>query len=679
MTPSRPFSSRQRLLLLLIVAGGFLLRLQRLGADSLWYDETVSALLASKSLPAMWAHTARDIHPPLYYALLHFWTLAAGHSEYALAFLSLIWGMLLIPFVAQLGRRWYGPRLGILAAFLLAVNPFAIWYSQEVRMYTLGALELAALLWVMWQIAYGDPQQQRRHLILYTLLAALALWTLYYTAFALVALNLVLLLWLWQRRRQTLVPWLAAQLGVVLLYAPWLPHALRQAFDPPVPPWRQALTWGELAITMLRQGSVALAFGQSLDPERWWPVGLLLLGLALWPVFSTQAGNSQRQAIRWNAVALLGPLLLIYLISQSLTPLYHVRYVALYSATYPLLLAAGWSQASALLRSRGRAVATAAFLLVVLVPTARSLQNYLGNRYAYEAADDLRGAVQRIAAQLGPRDAILVDAGYLYPALLVYWPEDIGWLGRLSEYPPQPMPPAQGPAVITVGHIDGDPSIGWGDPASDFYAIDHATAAAKLAQLFHDVNTVWLLRGYDTVNDPHGFVRQWLQDHGVLLHDELFAGSTYVRVQGWRTTTGPRTVAPAFDHAQTTSFGDGITLLGYDLAPARPQPGRYLRLTLYWQAQSPPTRSWKVFNQLIDEQWQVLAQADALPLNGIHPTDQWQAGEVVESTFVLTVPDPLPAGELRLISGFYNESNGARLPLAAGGDFVVLGAWQQEP
>jgi uncharacterized membrane protein len=77
----------------------------------------------------------------------------------------------------------------------------------------------------------------------YILSATLGLYTLYYFAFLLVFLNLfVLSWWLWVRRQgvraSVLWHWVLAQLAVFLLYLPWLPIALHQAMDPPVPPWR---------------------------------------------------------------------------------------------------------------------------------------------------------------------------------------------------------------------------------------------------------------------------------------------------------------------------------------------------------------------------------------------------------------------------------------------------------
>ena len=85
------------------------------------------------------AHTARDIHPPAYYLLLHYWTRLAGQTEFALAFFSLAFGLLLIPLTSRLARLVANKPVAVWAALLVAFSPYHIWYSQEVRMYTLGA------------------------------------------------------------------------------------------------------------------------------------------------------------------------------------------------------------------------------------------------------------------------------------------------------------------------------------------------------------------------------------------------------------------------------------------------------------------------------------------------------------------------------------------------------------
>ena len=661
----------------------FGLRVVRLGADSLWYDETVSALLARKSLAAMWAHTARDIHPPLYYALLHFWRLAAGGSEYSLAFFSVWFGVAGVALAGYLGQRMFGRRAGLLAALLMALNPFSIWYAQEVRMYTLGVLLLLLLLKLtldFWRRGDWPPLPG------VALVEAALLWTLYYSAFALVALNLAVILWLAFRARGRVLPWLLAQAAAILLYLPWLPHALRQALNPPVPPWREPLPPAALLAKAGVEGVTALTLGQSVRPETWWLLGAAALAVALL-AFRMPAPPRCKLGRPWAAgllwVSLAGPVALILLFSIVVTPLYHVRYLQLFSGAFPILLGAGFawlSQRAGSANSAGardRSHPWAFFLggllfFLIIAGSLISLKHYHTRRFDYEAADDLRGAVQAIHARLGPRDAVLIDAGYLYPAFLNYWPDAIGWMGRLSAYPPPADQAGEGPVVALAGFVDGDPDIGWGDPESDFYAIGREETEARLQKLFEDHNAVWVLRGYDTVNDPQGVIRAWLQAHGQLIYDQVFPGLTYVRVQGWRTAPvrEDRPLLPP-QRPLPAAFSDGIQLLGFDMMPNPPRGGEPLRLTLYWRAQARPTRSYKAFVHLLDGSWSLLAQDDELPGYGALPTDGWQPGQMVESNFVLFPPDVLPPNAF-LITGFYDPASGQRLPLTSGEEHVVL-------
>ena len=154
-----------RPLLLAAILVGFAVRLYRLGAESLWYDETVSVYLSRLSLPAMFAHTAGDIHPPGYYALLHAWQALTAPSlahglEFLYAFPSLFFGLLALPLLYALGRRLFGPRTGLAALWLGAFAPFLVWYSQEVRMYTLGAFLGLLCLWSL--LKFCDPSPSRK-------------------------------------------------------------------------------------------------------------------------------------------------------------------------------------------------------------------------------------------------------------------------------------------------------------------------------------------------------------------------------------------------------------------------------------------------------------------------------------------------------------------------------------
>ncbi len=50
---------------------------------------------------------------------------------------------------------------------------------------------------------------------------------------------------------------------------------------------------------------------------------------------------------------------------------------------------------------------------------------------------------------------------------------------------------------------------------------------------------MWVYRIYDTVTDPSGFVRTWLEAHGQKFEDQVFTGESQLRVQGYLTGRDP--------------------------------------------------------------------------------------------------------------------------------------------
>ncbi len=109
MSRRTPMSEhRSRILLILIFLLALALRGYRLDGQSLWADEGNSAALASRPLAQIAHDSAHDIHPPLYYWLLHGWTRLAGTSEIALRSLSALLGLLLVWLIYLIGRRLHG-------------------------------------------------------------------------------------------------------------------------------------------------------------------------------------------------------------------------------------------------------------------------------------------------------------------------------------------------------------------------------------------------------------------------------------------------------------------------------------------------------------------------------------------------------------------------------------------
>jgi uncharacterized membrane protein len=686
--------------LVLVLLLAFALRVYRLGAESLWYDETVSMHLAGESVPALVAHTAGDIHPPGYYLLLHAWIRLAGSSEFAAAFLSLFFGLLLVPLAHRLSAQVFGPGAGLLAAFLVAVSPYNLWYSQEVRMYTLGAVLGMGVLGAVIPLLTAEPsvQPSRRdevwgRLAVYALCGALGLWMLYYFAFLLAAVNLMVgAWWLRQWRRGHKGPgqfpavgwgwlgrWALAQAAVLLLYAPWIPIAWRQATDPPVPPWREFTPLGKL----LLETWSALSLGQSVQAVHVWPVLLLFLALFGLGLFNRRQGISPWLPWLLAGFSLL-PVLLIYAAS-FLTPLYHVRYAFTYSAPFYILVGAGLASLPRLAAVRPasspgklRWVGRAAFwLALAAIATFSGISIWAAHTDPRYASDDHRAAVRFLAERWRPGDAILVNAGYAYTALTTYWDGDpIAWRGRLLNDGSQVA--RQGPVVLQTGTVDGDPSLGWGDPDSDFYAMGRAETAEALARLFADIDRVWVYRIYDTVTDPDGFIRNWLAEHGTQFEDQPFTGESQLRVQGFLTGRDPLSGA---DQPVGAALADGsLQLLASSALPPEVAVGEDLNLALVWRVASPPGEDLILFAGLFDESGQRWAQTDERPLGSLYPVASWAEGALVRTPLRIHVLPGTSPGRYRLEAGWYRFAAGqpvwlpwARWKSFPQGERLVLG------
>ncbi len=174
------------------------LRFARIGHQGFWFDEGNTALLVHFSPGKMLGLIPQtESTPPLYYCLAWVWARIFGYGETGLRSLSALAGVASVPLVYGAAAKLISRRGGLIAAALVACNPYLVWYSQEARSYSLLVTLTAASLLAF---AYARAMPTPRRLLLWVLACGLALATHYYALLVIVPEALWLLAEGWRRR-----------------------------------------------------------------------------------------------------------------------------------------------------------------------------------------------------------------------------------------------------------------------------------------------------------------------------------------------------------------------------------------------------------------------------------------------------------------------------------------------
>ncbi len=122
-------------------------------------------------------------------------------------------------------------------------------------------------------------------------------------------------------------------------------------------------------------------------------------------------------------------------------------------------------------------------------------------------------------------------------------------------------------------------------------------------------------------------------------------------------------------------LGDGqplARLWGYDLDREAIEPGKTLRVTLYWEVLDETPTDYVLFAQLFGREGAKVGQRDTYPGLGHYPTSFWRVGEVIADEVTIPVnPDAIGPSRLRLDVGLYEQESGQRLVVVDGAGHPV--------
>jgi mannosyltransferase len=656
-------------LALAVLLLAFGLRIYRLPDQSLWYDEALSVHYAAQTLPELLSGVSGSDHPPLHSLLLHFWLAVAGRSEFAARYLSLWWGVLGVALLYRLGRQLFDKPTGLLAATLLAVSPWHVWYSQETRMYSLAlALSLGVVLALRAIVA--RRQASLWPWVSYALIGALALYAHFYTSFVLLFANLAFVEWWlaraaragWRAARGLLLRWAAAQAAILLLFAPWGRFVAEQ-YATNATYWHGALGLWQI----VRDTALAFAAGDRIHTPLAQAAALTLAAVALLGLrAAAQSGSdpagrglSRGERAFWLLLWLAVPVTALFAIAHG-RPKFAPRYLLPALPAWLLLVAAGGARLASLAGERRslpkqsirRWLAATGLLLAGALIVGAAVAS-LRAQYSDEALarPDFRAVADYVERHAALGDAVVLVGGHSYPAFDYYFDGDL---------PLHPMPPGLLPSTRAP--------------------LDYR-AVAQLGQIVAGRQRLWLVLWQDRLADPTEIVLRRLLDAcrrldvGQTFHDVallLFA----VADCDLAADAGPA-------HPFRAEFGGQMRLLGYDLAPTAAAPGDTLYLALYWAAMGQAATNYTTLAQLLGPDGRVYAQHDRLTGDDAYPTSRWQPGAIVRNTHALVVSPDAPPGLYQLVVGLYvNHGDLPRLPVTYPartlGDVVVLAEIQIE-
>ena len=658
----------QRAGVLAVILIGFALRLLRLDFQELRGDETFGYLFSLQSLDAIVRQTLAllEPHPVGSYFLQHAWYLVAGTSEFALRSITALAGTAAIALVYRMARQLHlSGSVALSSSLLMAVSAYAVWHSQDARMYTLSlALTMATTVLALKIV---DEPRSRPALAGYAVCTAAALQVHYFAAFVVLAQNLYVLFLLTRDfRRQRFsgarrsfgsalpLRWALAQVAAVALSAPWLISAWQTLVgyhgngDSPA---FGAMLWRSLGVFVL---------GETVPHHNWRFDGGVIAAavIAVGIVFGlnnarakvgqgagerpdrargevdgrqSQAPSNGHNAVLLLLLYLFIPLLATWIIARE-RPIFNERYLIAALPPFLVLLAMGaarigsrvevwlgwrwrcWvdgkgdgdpssSSPSPIARIPIGHVAATALILLTIAANVYSLRNY----YIDPAFSKTRGwrelaeKLDRWSAGL-TLDEVRFAENFPYPTIWYYYTGDVEHI------------------VLPPGPHD-------------------AEGAAEAVEAIRD-------RGVERVILPIQPAPNW-DSTGIA---QTALSGVYRLVAEERVGVWPLQLYARPDPKEwllfDVAFANGVKLVRAQIGPRTTHDGGVLVIHMDWSG-NPTTLTGgeKIFLHLIDESGNLVAQTD--------PELRMDSDESSLSAG-LFLPQTLPDGPLRLMTGLYD-------------------------
>ncbi len=339
-----------------LVGLGFLLRTFHLAHQSLWFDEIITVHLAQLSLLAgLDGLLAQGIQlTPFFHWVIKLW-LFTGTSEWALRFPAVIFSVLTIPLTYQLGKTFFNTTIGLLAAVIITITPFQIWYAQELKIYSILTLSATGSMISFGLLLKEEKKSRFLGLLLFNIIGIYA----HYFMLLITTVQFLFILVYFKRYFHLLRNWVFIQILSITTLVPWFGFIFyRQHFftgigwipNPTI--LDPLLTIWNFTIGYPQNISFFLVFSLII-------VGIILLVGITNILHTTPSGTL---VLLWFFV----PLVIVWILSQGNMSFYVDRYFLIITPALILIIAFGITKISPLYLQRALGVI---FVMILLYNT----------------------------------------------------------------------------------------------------------------------------------------------------------------------------------------------------------------------------------------------------------------------------------------------------------------------
>ncbi|MCL4519601.1 MAG: glycosyltransferase family 39 protein [Thaumarchaeota archaeon] len=366
------------------------------------------------------SYLSSERQPPLHHFFLYVTGKVTGETtDLVMRFPSALAGLATVMVLFFLGRTLGGARLGLVAAFLLALSPTFVLYSRMARYYSFSLLFSTASCLLFLKLLEAEERNgsSRRRVLYgagYGLSTLLMLFSSYPTAFIFFMENVYAFHHVFQRRL-ALKDWILAQVPVIISFGAWLIWILpvMAGYRGSVSPFSiQGLP--KIILTLIYP-FYSFSVGETIFP--WHPLALVGL-LATIVLFLVILKNARIPAIRFSLHMFVGSVagtLFVFLFVLADIPFITAASRSIFSLPFfSLLLAAGFLS----LRKNWLKLVLGAGLVAAY---SFALSNYFSNQQFHNPVYVVptKEMLSSVLSQAVPGDLIISDRD---TGIEFYWP-----------------------------------------------------------------------------------------------------------------------------------------------------------------------------------------------------------------------------------------------------------------